>query len=67
MRLVPGKTPIRAARRRSLDVVAQLQFDGVGVEIPRPPEVGLVVLAHVMADQGDRHDEGDQAPVMQAD
>ena len=38
-----------------LNVGTQLKFQRVRIEVGLLLEIGLVVLAHVMVDQGDRH------------
>jgi hypothetical protein len=48
-----------AVSGRTLGVVAQLQLQGVGVEIGLLGQIGFVIFAHIVIDQGDGHDEGD--------
>ena len=43
------------------DMVSQLKFQGVGVEIVLLPEVWLIVEEHVVIDEGYRNDEGDMS------
>ena len=48
---------VNAARAPPSDVIAQLQVDGVGMEISLTGQIGLGVFAHIVVDQGDRHNE----------
>jgi len=48
-------------------VIPQLQFDGVGVQVPLALEIRLVVSADIVVDQGHRHHQGHQTPVIKVD
>jgi hypothetical protein len=43
-------------------MVLPMYLNGVGVQVSLALKVWLAIRADVMADQGDRHDEGQQAP-----
>ena len=53
--------------KRQSGVIAELQFQGVGVQVVLLCEVGLVVFADIVVDQRHGHDEGQIAPPVMVD
>ena len=46
-------------------VISQFEFDGVRIQIHLLPQIRLLIFAHVVVDQSDRHDQrNDLAPVL---
>jgi hypothetical protein len=48
-------------------MVSQLEGRGIGVQVGLPGQVGLLIVAHIMVEEGDRYDEGCEALMIGGD
>jgi hypothetical protein len=59
--------PIEALAHKDSNMIPQLQFQRVGIQVMLAPQIGLVIFAHIMVDQGERDNERDMALVIMFD